>query len=201
MKRLIGMTVALVLLGGCTDTGEQGEDIANADGAQEAADAAASDVLTPQGWGPLRIGMTRDEVVAAVGGPADPDAMGSPEPEFCDQFPPAQAPAGLYVTLENGVLASITLSEGSTITTPEGLSVGDNADAVRAAYGDRLEVFPHHYIGLPAEYLTVWTSGEIGENGTQDENARGIRYETNEDGVIQLIHAGGPSIQYVEGCL
>ena len=201
MKKFVAMTAAMALFAGCSDSGDPADDCAATDETQSISDNAPSDMLTPQGWGPLQIGMTRDEVVSAVGSPADPDAMGSPEPEFCDQFPPARAPAGLYVMLENGLLSSITLSEGSTIETPEGLSVGDSAHAVRAAYGDRLEVFPHHYIGLPAEYLTVWTTGEIGENGTQDENARGIRYETNEDGVIQLIHAGGPSIQYVEGCL
>ena len=201
MKKIMGLTATLALLAGCTDAGEPTEDSSVADDMQEASDTVASDVLTSESWGPLRIGMTRDEVIAAVGGPADPDAMGGPEPELCDEFPPARAPAGLFVMIENGILASISLGEGSTIETPEGLSVGDSADAVRAAYGDRLEVFPHHYLGLPAEYLTVWTTGDITENGTSDSDARGIRYETNEDRNIELIHAGGPSIQYVEGCL
>jgi hypothetical protein len=201
MRQLLGMTAALALLAGCTDASEPIEDGSVADDTPVESDTGASDVLTSEGWGPLRIGMTRDEVVEAVGGPADPDAMGGPEPELCDEFPPARAPAGLFVMIENGVLASISLGEGSTIETPEGLSVGDSAEAVRTAYGDRLEVYPHHYLGLPAEYLTVWTTGDIPENGNPDENARGIRYETDVDGIVELIHAGGPSIQYVEGCL
>ncbi|RED15715.1 hypothetical protein [Parasphingopyxis lamellibrachiae] len=201
MKKLVGMTAALILFSGCVETDEPAADSGATDDAQEADAATVGDVLSAGGWGPLRIGMSRDEVVAAVGGPADPEAMGSPEPEFCDQFPPAQAPTGMFVMIESGVLTSISLSAGSTLQTSEGLSVGDSADAVRAAYGDRLDVLPHNYIGLPAEYLTVWSTGEITENGTSDENARGIRYETNAEGVIELIHAGGPSIQYVEGCL
>ncbi|MGJ8537023.1 MAG: hypothetical protein ACSHW2_07695 [Parasphingopyxis sp.] len=201
MRKLVGMTAALALFAGCAETGGQEEDSGAAVDGQEAGTPATEDILSAEGWGPLRIGMSRDEVVAAVGGPADPDAMGSPEPEFCDQFPPAQAPTGMFVMIENGILTSISLSAGSTLQTPEGLSVGDSADAVRAAYGDRLDALTHNYIGPPAEYLTVWSTGEITENGTSDENARGIRYETNADGVIELIHAGGPSIQYVEGCL
>ena len=32
-------------------------------------------------------------------------------------------------------------------------------------------------------------------------NARGIVYEVGLEGDVSQIHAGGPSIQYVEGCL
>ena len=34
-----------------------------------------------------------------------------------------------------------------------------------------------------------------------DEAARGITYEIGTDGKVQSIFAGGPAIQYVEGCL
>ncbi|WP_296820173.1 hypothetical protein [Brevundimonas sp.] len=33
--------------------------------------------LTPEGWGPLRIGMTLAEVEAAMGPDSDPDAVGA----------------------------------------------------------------------------------------------------------------------------
>lgn len=42
----------------------------------------------------------------------------------------------------------------------------------------KAEVTPHKYVADPASYITVWESGP----------------ETH-------IHAGGPSIRYVEGCL
>ena len=73
---------------------------------------------------------------------------------------------------------------------------------MRAAYGDRLHAEPHHYLELPAEYLTVWAVGDPGDEPyTEDPAARGIRYETDLDRRVETIHAGGPSIQYVEGCL
>jgi hypothetical protein len=55
------------------------------------------DLITPDGWGPLRIGMSGAEVVAAAGEDANPDAVGGPDPERCDEFRPARAPAGILV--------------------------------------------------------------------------------------------------------
>lgn len=201
MKKLMGMTAALSLIVGCADTSAPTTDANGSDQDPAAPDTATLAVLTPEGWGPLRIGMSRVEVTAAVGDAGHPDGSGMPDPEMCDEFPPERAPAGFYVMIEEDVLTRISIGEGTDIETAEGLSIGGTADAVRAAYGDQLESEPHHYIGLPGEYLTVWTVGESSENGMSDENARGIRYETDMDGRIQSIHAGGPSIQYVEGCL
>lgn len=200
MRRLMAMTAAATLLAGCGGTGEPADPPA-AETDAAASEAPGAGLLTPEGWGPLRIGMTRDEVTAAVGGKADPNAMGGPEPELCEEYQPADTPEGLYVMIEQGSLVRITLAGDTEVRTPEGITVGDSADQVRAAYGDELRAMPHTYVEAPGEYLTAWTAGEITDNGTSDENARGIRYEIGEDGMVQLIHAGGPAIQYVEGCL
>lgn len=161
---------------------------------------ATGDALTAEGWNALRIGMTVDEVTAAMGPDSDPDAIGGPEPEFCDQFRPERAPEGLLVMIEEGVLTRISVSEPSTLRTDRGFGVGSTAAEIKAAYGDGAAVEPHNYVGLPAEYITVWTGGRPSEPYVQDAAARGIRYETDENGVVTLIHVGGPSIQYVEGC-
>ena len=42
----------------------------------------------------------------------------------------------------------------------------------------------------PAEHLTAWAS----------PGQRGVRYVVGQDGRVEEIHAGGPAIQYVEGC-
>ena len=52
----------------------------------------------------------------------------------------------------------------------------------------------------PGEYITVWDGGPRGEDYVQDEAARGVVYEVNQDGVVSYVRVGGPSIQYVEGC-
>jgi hypothetical protein len=166
-----------------------------------------TNAITSEGWGQLRIGMTRAEVIAALGADANPNAVAGPDPESCDLFHPARAPEGLYVMIQRNVLTRISVQDNRTLKTDRGFGVGDSASAIKAAYGASARVEPHHYIGLPAEYITVWTStggatpnehGWIPENTTP--NARGIRYETNAQGAVTEIHAGGPSIQYVEGC-
>lgn len=156
---------------------------------------AAPGTLGPDGWGPLRIGMTRDEVVAAAGPDANPELVGGPEPEQCDEFRPARAPEGMLVMVQQGRLTRITLMRDSPVRTDRGLAVGDSAAAVRAAYGAELTASPHKYVDAPAEYLTVWTSAPPADD------ARGIRYVVGADGRVTHVHAGDGSIEYVEGCL
>lgn len=159
-----------------------------------------ANALTAEGWNGLRIGMTLDEVTAAMGPDSDPDAIGGPEPEACDQFRPERAPEGLLVMIEQGVLTRISVSEPSTLRTDRGFGVGSTAAEIKTAYGDAASVDPHNYIGLPAEYITVWNGGRPSEPYVQDAAARGVRYETDAEGVVTTVHVGGPSIQYVEGC-
>ncbi|HEX6926754.1 MAG TPA: hypothetical protein VF167_15135 [Longimicrobiaceae bacterium] len=156
----------------------------------------SSPPLTPEGWGPIRIGMTRAELVAAAGEDANPEAVGGPEPEACDEFRPTQAPEGMLVMVERDRVTRITISAGADVRTDRGFGVGGSAEEIKQAYGEAAETMPHKYSPAPAEYITVWTvrPGSSGE-------ARGIVYEVGEDGRVAHIHAGGPSIQYVEGCL
>ncbi len=161
----------------------------------EAAPPAATNVLTAQGFGPLRIGMTTAEIEAALGPDADPEAVGGPDPASCDMFRPTGAPEGLLVMTNDGVLASVWLTRASTVATDRGFKIGDQASAVKAAYGAAAEVSGHKYEAAPAEYITVWTTGDHGGPA-----ARGIKYEIGQDGRVKSIAGGGPSIQYVEGC-
>ena len=162
-----------------------------------AATPAAGDTLTAEGWGALKIGMTRDEVVAAVGDTRQPDAAGIPGSD-CTEFQPQRAPDGLWVMLEGGKLTRITLSELSSVKTDKGIGLGDTPEAVKAAYPDA-KSSPHKYQDAPAAYITWWTTPRT-EPYVQDEAARGIVYEIDGTGKVGAIHAGGPSIQYVEGC-
>lgn len=154
----------------------------------------SEDLITADGWGPLRIGMTRAEIVAAAGEDANPEAIGGPEPEHCDQFRPNSAPAGLLVMVEEGILTRISVSRNSDIATPEGISVGDPAASVLEAYEYRATVAPHKYWQSPAKYIDVWSV-------TSSGGRRGIRYEINPEDEVAHIHVGGPSIEYVEGCM
>jgi hypothetical protein len=206
--RAVVLTAGLLLAAGCGGSAEPAEHgvpgpprSVGPDTAPSplASSPAAPDTTTPpvtsRGWGPLVIGMTREEVVAASGEDANPDAVGGPEPEVCDEFRPARAPAGMIVMIERGRLTRITLVSGSELRTDRGLGVGDPVRAVRAAYGDELSTRPHKYIESPAAYLIYHEPGATGSA------LRGIVYEIGREETVTRIHAGGESIEYVEGCL
>ena len=159
------------------------------------APVSAADKLTALGFGPLRVGMTRAEVEAALGPDADPEAVGGPDPASCDMFRPQRAPEGLLVMVENGVLTSVWLSRNTAVETDRALNIGDMAAEVKRVYGAAAEVEPHKYVEAPAEYITVWSTAD-----RQSAAARGIKYEIGMDGRVQTIAGGGPSIEYVEGC-
>lgn len=190
MIRRLPFIVAIALfLGSCGSIGQQAEELPDSD------PAITQDLLTAEGWGPLRIGMTRDEVIATVGANANPEAVSAAEPSECEQFRPMEMPPGTLVMIERGRLSRISLGPGSELKTEEDLGVGDPAAAVKAAYGDRAITTPHKYEPAPSEYITVWTTRGVGPD------ARGIVYEIGQDGRVSHIHAGSGSIQYVEGCL
>lgn len=159
----------------------------------------AADVLTAEGLGPARIGMSLADLTAAWGADANPGAVGGADPQACDQFHPARAPQGVSVMVQNGVLTRITLMRDAAIKTDRGIGLGDQAAAVKQAYGDTLIAQPHKYEAAPAEDLFAWAKGGSSQYVT-DATARGMRYEVGSDGKIKMIHAGDPSIQLVEGC-
>lgn len=159
----------------------------------EAVDSGS--VLTADGWAQLRIGMTRDEVVAAAGADANPDAVGGPDPESCDELRPERAPEGMIVMIEDGRLTRIAITGDTGIRTDRGFGIGDSAVAIRRAYGSDAVITPHFYRAAPAEYITVWSEAP------PSPDARGVVYEIDTDARVLRILAGGRSIEYVEGCV
>jgi hypothetical protein len=156
---------------------------------------SAADKLTSAGYGPLRVGMTRAEVVAALGDDANPGAVGGPDPAFCDMFRPARAPDGLLVMIQDGVLTSVWVSRNAAVETDRALNVGDPAAEVKRVYGAAAEVTPHKYSDAPAEYVTVWATAHH-----EGPSARGLKYTIGSNGLVESIAGGGDSISYVEGC-
>jgi hypothetical protein len=200
IRTLVLPSIAVLVLSACGQPEEPDAQAPETPPAAEAPGQTDSNALSAQGWGPLRIGMTRAEVVAALGEDANPDAVGGPDPESCDQFRPERAPENLLLMLEQGVLTRISVSDGSDLETDRGFGVGDSAADIKAAYGDAAQVSPHKYSEAPAEYITVWSDGPSDEPYREDADARGVVYEIGNDGNVSMIHVGGPSIQYVEGC-
>jgi hypothetical protein len=145
--------------------------------------------LTPTGWGPVRIGMNRDQVQKALNDRLEGDAFDN-EGSCIELFPQSEELKGSYFMFLDGKLSRISVSAPSHIVTPRGIGVGANADDVRKAYGEKLQAEPNHYLDLPAEYLTFWLKPD----------KSGVRFETDAQRKVETIHAGNSSIQYIEGC-
>lgn len=195
--RLLATAAVVALLAAC---GQPAAPPTTTETAATTEPAADPNDITSNGWNVLRVGMTRAEVTAAVGA-GNPNAAGGADPQACDLFHPANAPEGLLVMIQQDVLTSIILRNNTAITTDRGFGVGSTAAEIKAAYGASAQSEAHKYVE-GAEYITVWTSGGPSTPGAfvEDANARGVRYETDAQGVVTAVHAGGPSIQNVEGC-
>jgi hypothetical protein len=153
-----------------------------------AAPVAAPAALTPEGIGPLKIGMT-PEAAADAGAPLAFQAGYAPERESC-VYGRSDALPGVRVMVENQRVARVDLEPGSAVTTDKGLGLGATAAAVRAAYGDSIEQSGHKYVESPAAYLENWNR----------DRSRGVRYETDREGRVTAVYAGGQAVNYIEGC-
>jgi hypothetical protein len=151
---------------------------------------AAEPPLTPDGWGELRIGMSEAEAVRKFRliVPSADDGVSS---EACRELTFPEGGPGLVAMAEKGRITRISLFRDGAIRTDRGFGVGSREADIRKAYGRSLRVETHAYDEEPAHYLTAWTV----------PRRRGVRFETDQKGVVTTVHVGGPSIQYIEGCL
>jgi hypothetical protein len=143
--------------------------------------------LTPNGLGPVRIGMTQKRVAEVLKSKLTGEAI---EDENVCVEKEAKALPGVTFMFEAGKLTRISIGKPSPITTARGIGVGVSAAEIRRAYGKLLKAEKNYYEDPPAEYLTWWTVPK----------KRGLRFETSSDRKAYVIHAGTDAIRYVEGC-
>lgn len=145
--------------------------------------------LTPSGLGPVRIGMTQKQVSKVLGTPLNHDDGALEIGEDCSEANASTLP-GAWFMFEQGKLTRVSLRPPSTLMTLRGIAPGASEAIVRNAYASGLAASPHAYEAPPARYLTFWTGGR----------RTGVRFEINQRGFVEAVHAGTRSIEYVEGC-
>lgn len=162
--------------------------------------------ITPEGFGPVRIGMTEAEALRALGAGWSAD-QGAGDAAACHYIGRGQDGAEFEAYMvEAGRVTNATVQNDAptagrvSIVTDRGVGLGSTEAQVRAAYPG-IEVEPHRYNERPASYFTFWVRGAPSTPGGQPAaDARGIQFVTNAERVVTSIQAGGPSILYVEGC-
>lgn len=144
-------------------------------------------VITENGYGPLRVGMTWAQARRAM--PAL-TRQGGPDGEDSQSCFTASSPRlrGLYLLFQDGRLGRVSVERNRQVRSARGIHVGSTIAEVRAAY-PRLRQEPHHYGGPRDYYLTYWAQ----------PNRRGIRFVTWE-GRVSEIHGGDGAIRLIEAC-
>lgn len=148
------------------------------------------DALTPNGYGAAQVGMTPLEASQALGVALVVEEW-EVENDACYHLRMSSGPASLSIMVLNGRIARFSIYQGpSPIRTGRGIGIGDSIAQVRRTYGVALQEQEHEYLGGAARYLTWW----------DERHQRGIRFETDHNGTVETIHAGGKAIQLIEGC-
>lgn len=145
--------------------------------------------LTPDGYGPVRIGMTRAQVSAALRSPLEGEPI--EDEESCIELTATRGHPQLAFLFQARRLSRISVAGAGPIRTQRGIGIGSTAAQIRRAYRPRLEAEVHEYLGAPGEYITWWAR----------PNRRGLRFETDNNRRVDVIHAGDGSIRLIEGCL
>jgi hypothetical protein len=143
-------------------------------------------VVTEQGLGPLRTGMTIAEATTALGGalvvPAEYDTT------LCDYATWRGGPPGVHVMVDQGRIARVEV-DSAGVATAAGARVGDSEDRIKSLYPGRVKVTPHKY--EDGRYLIV--------NGVGDSSVA-IVFETSKGRVTKYRAGRRPAVEYVEGC-
>jgi hypothetical protein len=154
---------------------------------------AHEDLLGPEGYGWIRIGMSFKKVQSLYH-PLDADYPGawliprpSDHPDACVEYE-IQKDTGTLAMVRDARVSRVTITSPREATV-KGVRVGDSEAAVRAAY-DGLTSEPAPYAEGPAHDLYYWSGP-----------GAGLRFEIDADGKVAAIHGGDESIRYMEGCL
>jgi hypothetical protein len=153
-----------------------------------ARDPVSDLALGEDGLGQIQIGMNLGDAVNMGLLNERPDIK--PACDFVFPAVGAGIPFGVNVMVVKGKIARIDVDTG-TVTTEDGVKIGDTEDKVKSVYGDELQVQPHKYIE-GGHYMTV--------KGDSASAGKAIVFETDGKRVTMFRAGRIPEVEWVEGC-
>jgi len=134
--------------------------------------------------------MTVPEAAMIVGGSFAAPAGGA---ESCTYAVWREAPAGVTVMLEKGLVARVDVARASVVATSKGARIGDTEARIKELYKGRVAVTPHEY--TDGHYLTVTPPA-----GTGDDRSYRLVFETDGNRVTRYRGGKQPQVEWVESC-
>lgn len=130
VSRIILALSGSLLLAGCGDKADQAAKV------EDVAPAPIKAVISPQGIGVYRIGMSEAEILALPGGPYAKEEsflLNLPSGRHVEQVSYSNV-SGDKITLQNGAVCAVRVYDGAA-RTQEGLGVGNSFGDFEKAYG------------------------------------------------------------------
>lgn len=142
------------------------------------------------GLGPLRAGLAIPEVGRFLPGAISIPAGEETNPCSYADWP--DAPAGVYVMIEGGVISRIEV-DSATVATAAGARVGDTEARIDSLYPGRVERQIHKF--SDGRYLVVRAPST--DEGADDYR---IVFETDGERVTRFRSGRYPAVAYVDAC-
>ena len=151
-------------------------------------------ILSVEGLGPVRIGMTIEQAERALEAPLRPRERSASPACWITGRADGREPDIAYMVV-HGHIRRIDLLSGrlaaSAVRSEQGIGIGATEEAALRAYGSRLIVAPHKYTGADGgHYLVLIMPG----------GRSGMIFETFNGQVTQVRAGFRPELDYVEGC-
>ena len=143
-----------------------------------------SDTITTAGLGPVRVGHTLTEAQEAAGVIFNTASTGS---ETCQYYTPAAGATGASFMVVNGEVVRVDVSSGP-ITSKSGYGIGATKDAIKAAFGSKIEESP---AGDSVTFVPV----------TDGDKTMRVIWELDASGIVTSFRTGRvPHVTPKVGC-
>ena len=150
-------------------------------------------VLTPEGLGAVRIGMTVAQAEKALGVKFIARQEEFFEPGCWYTHPAGEQVSRAYYMVAGVVIVRIDVrgdAKAPSLHDAKGLGIGAEEKAVITAYGGHLENTPHPYLNETGRYLRI----------PEKDGKTALLFETDEGKVTSFRAGRIPFVDYIEGC-